>query len=43
MYLDKGNTSEVSYNTAEYLPKDVSLKRTTIGINLPVAIEKVKC
>jgi hypothetical protein len=42
MYLDKGHNSEVTSNTANYLPKDVCLKRTTIGITLSVAIKKVK-
>jgi hypothetical protein len=34
---NESNTSGVSSNTAKYLPKDVSLKGTTIGINLPIA------
>jgi hypothetical protein len=38
---NESNTSEVSSNTAKYLPKDVSLEGTTIGINLSIATEKV--
>ncbi|KAK2448728.1 arginine-glutamic acid dipeptide repeat protein [Trifolium repens] len=39
---NESNTSGVSSNTANYLPKDVSLKGTTFEINLPIAIEKVE-
>jgi hypothetical protein len=38
---NESNTSGVSSDTANYLPKDVSLKGTTFEINLPIDIEKV--
>jgi hypothetical protein len=39
---NESNTSGVSSNTANYLPKDVSIKGTNFEINLPIAIEKVE-
>ncbi|KAK2395007.1 arginine-glutamic acid dipeptide repeat protein [Trifolium repens] len=39
---NESNSSGVSSDTANSLPKDVSLKGTTFEINLPIVIEKVE-